>query len=37
MIDVRQLPQGRHVLGITLPQRGPHDDAPDADFIPFWR
>lgn len=37
MIDVRQLPQGRHVLGITLPQRGPHDAAPDADFIPFWR
>ena len=37
MIDVRQLPQGRHILGITVPQRGRHDDAPDADFIPFWR
>lgn len=37
MIDVRHLPQGRHVLGITLPQHGRHDPAPDADFIPFWR
>ncbi|KGQ19229.1 hypothetical protein LF41_2875 [Lysobacter dokdonensis DS-58] len=37
MIDVRRLPQGRHVLGVTLPQHGPKDTAPDADFIPFWR
>lgn len=38
MIDVRQLPRGRHVLGITLPRTARDDaDDPAADFIPFWR
>jgi hypothetical protein len=38
MIDVRDLPRGRHVLGITLPPpERKRDDDPPADYIPFWR
>jgi len=38
MIDVRDLPRGRHILGVTLPPRTQkRDDDPPADFIPFWR
>jgi hypothetical protein len=38
MIDVRDIPRGRHVLGITLPRSSrDDDDDPVAEFIPFWR
>ena len=44
MVDVRDLPRGRHVLGIAVPPaakdaREERDGkaAPDTDFIPFWR
>jgi hypothetical protein len=40
LIDVRSLARGRHLLGVTLPPRhrdGHADDAPNTDFIQFWR
>jgi hypothetical protein len=40
MIDVRDLPRGRHELRVAHPprsDRGPDKDDPGHDLIPFWR
>ena len=42
MIDVRELPRGRHEIRIARPPRSdrkPDKDKPDPgyDVIPFWR
>ena len=42
MIDVRELPRGRHELRVARPPRAdrkPDKDHPDPGFdaIPFWR
>jgi hypothetical protein len=37
MIDVRQLPSGRHELAVIRPQRPDDDEPVPPILIPFWR
>ena len=37
MIDVRDLPLGRHELLISQPKRPDRDEVPEPTIIPFWR
>lgn len=37
MIDVRDLPRGRHQLSVSRPAREQHEEAADLTVIPFWR
>lgn len=37
MIDVRELPRGRHELAVIRPQRPDDDEPVQPALIPFWR
>ena len=37
MIDVRELPRGRHELVVAKPPRPDREELPEPAIIPFWR
>lgn len=37
MVDVRELPQGRHELVVVRPPRPDREELPEPAIIPFWR